>query len=62
MRINTRLTQTALASLISASRESTNRALRSLQRKGWIDMVDGYIVILEPGELSRLVGEQDTWW
>jgi hypothetical protein len=19
-------------------------------------------VILEPGELSRLVGEQDTWW
>jgi CRP-like cAMP-binding protein len=60
--INTRLTQTALASLISASRESTNRALRSLQRKGWIDMVDGYIVILQPGELSRLVGSQDTWW
>lgn len=62
VRINTRLTQTALASLISASRESTNRALRSLQHKGWIDMVDGYIVILEPGELSRLVGGQDTWW
>ena len=62
VRINSRLTQSALASLISASRESTNRAFRALQRKGLVDMEDGYIVLCEPGELSRLVGGEETWW
>jgi CRP/FNR family cyclic AMP-dependent transcriptional regulator len=62
VRIGSRLTQSALASLISASRESTNRSLRALQRKGLIDMQEGYIVILQPEELSSLVGSDDTWW
>ena len=60
--IKTRLTQGALASLISASRESTNRALRALQRKGLIDMREGHIVLLKPSELSGLVGTDETWW
>jgi CRP/FNR family transcriptional regulator len=60
--IKTRLTQGALASLISASRESTNRALRALQRRGLIDMRERHIVLLKPNELSNLVGADETWW
>jgi CRP-like cAMP-binding protein len=56
------LTQGDLATLIGTSRESTNRALRDLQCKGLIDMQDGYIILLEPGELSKLIGTEDTWW
>ena len=51
-----------IANLISASRESTNRALRALQRKGLIDWRDGHVIILQPGELSNLVGSDETWW
>jgi len=59
IRIRGRLTQQALASLISTSRESTNRALRALARKGLIDMRHGRIVILKPQALERLVrGEE----
>jgi CRP-like cAMP-binding protein len=62
IRIASRLTQGDLATLIGTSRESTNRALRDLQCKGLIDMQDGYIILLEPGELSKLIGTEDTWW
>jgi len=62
IRITSRLTQGALASLISASRESTNRALRALQRKGLIDMQGRQITLLKPNELSNLVGSDETWW
>jgi CRP/FNR family transcriptional regulator, cyclic AMP receptor protein len=62
VRIGSKLTQGDLASLISASRESTNRSLRALQCKGLIDMQEGYIVLLKPEELSNLVGSEDTWW
>ena len=62
VRITSRLTQGALASLISASRESTNRALRALERKGLIGVEDGYLVLLKPNELSSLVGSDETWW
>jgi CRP-like cAMP-binding protein len=60
--ITSPLTQRDLASLISASRESTNRALRALQRKGLIGMQEGHIVLLKPGDLSSLVGTDETWW
>lgn len=62
VRITSRLTQGALASLISSSRESANRALRALQRKGLLDVQDGYIVLLKPSELANLVGDDETWW
>jgi CRP/FNR family transcriptional regulator len=62
LQIKSRLTQGALASLISASRESTNRALKALQRKGLIDMQDGHIILLKIDELSSLVGSDETWW
>jgi CRP/FNR family transcriptional regulator/CRP/FNR family cyclic AMP-dependent transcriptional regulator len=60
IRIRGRLTQQALASLISTSRESTNRALRALACKGLIDVRHGRITLLKPQELERLVTGEDS--
>jgi CRP-like cAMP-binding protein len=57
IRIRGRLTQTELASLISASRESTNRAMRALVRRGLIDVRHGRIILLEPKELAKMIRE-----
>ncbi|MFZ5919018.1 MAG: Crp/Fnr family transcriptional regulator [Chloroflexota bacterium] len=54
-----RLTQQSLASLIGASRESVNRALRALARAGLIAVQHGRITILEPQELERLAESGD---
>jgi CRP/FNR family transcriptional regulator, cyclic AMP receptor protein len=45
VRVRTTLTQSELASLVGASRERTNKALRALQRAGLIVMREGQIVI-----------------
>ncbi len=58
IRIRGRLTQQSLASLISTSRESTNRALRALTRKGLVDVRHGRIVLLKPQELERLIAAE----
>lgn len=50
-----RLTQQALASLIGASRESVNRAMRALERAGLLETTQGRILLLKPQELERLV-------
>lgn len=60
IRIRGRLTQQALASMIGTSRESANRALRALERKGLVDAVRGRIVLLKPRELERLIDDQET--
>jgi len=52
-----RLTQQDLASLIGTSRESVNRALRALARKGLVAVVQGEIVIKEAEALKELLGE-----
>ena len=53
-----RLTQQELASLIGTSRESVNRALRALARKGLVEVVQGQIVIRRFEELQELLGEE----
>ena len=55
IRLRASLTQQTLASLISASRESVNRALRALARKELIRVHGGCIVLLKPQELERLI-------
>jgi CRP-like cAMP-binding protein len=55
IRIQGRLTQRQLATLIMASRESTNRALRALERKGLIEARNGRIVLLKPEEMDTLI-------
>ncbi|MCL4264301.1 MAG: Crp/Fnr family transcriptional regulator [Anaerolineae bacterium] len=49
--INTTLTQGQLATLIGATRESTNKALRDFRQREWILMENGRITILDPDAL-----------
>ena len=53
--IDMALTQTNLASLIGATRESTNKSLRQFRQQGWIDLANGQISILDPDALRAQV-------
>ncbi len=53
--INTTLTQTQLASLIGATRESTNKALRDFRQRDWIVLKNGRIIILDPAALRAQI-------
>lgn len=53
--VNTTLTQGQLASLIGATRESTNKALREFRQQEWIRMDNGRIIILDPDALHAQV-------
>lgn len=49
------LTQSDLASLIGATRESINKNLRAFRRQQWIDLNHGHITILDPEALRAQV-------
>lgn len=51
------LTQGNLASLIGATRESTNKSLRDFRKQEWIHLNRGYITILDPDALRAQVSE-----
>ena len=53
--ITMRLTQTDLASLIGATRESTNKTLREFRQNGWLHMDQGQITILDAEALKAQV-------
>ncbi len=53
--INMTLTQSHLASLIGATRESANKCLRNFRRRGWIQTRPGQILILDPDALHAQV-------
>lgn len=53
VRINTPLTQGNLASLIVATRESINKALKFFRHEGWIATQNGRIVILDTVALKE---------
>lgn len=53
--INMTLTQTDLASLIGATRESINKSLRDFRRRCWIEVDQGHITILDPEALRTQV-------
>ncbi|MCP4427896.1 MAG: Crp/Fnr family transcriptional regulator [Chloroflexi bacterium] len=55
VRIHMTLTQTHLASLIGATRESANKSLRAFRQKGWIQIQQGQILILDPDALRAQV-------
>jgi CRP/FNR family transcriptional regulator/CRP/FNR family cyclic AMP-dependent transcriptional regulator len=49
--LNTPLTQSDLASLVNASRESINKQLREFRRLGWVAIENGRILIQDPDAL-----------
>jgi CRP/FNR family transcriptional regulator/CRP/FNR family cyclic AMP-dependent transcriptional regulator len=53
--IDMTLTQSDLASLIGATRESINKNLRAFRRHQWIHMDQGHITILDPEALRAQV-------
>jgi CRP-like cAMP-binding protein len=55
-RIQLRLSQGDLSSLIAATRESVNKQLRSWREQGILDEEDGHIVLRQPDALLALVG------
>jgi CRP/FNR family transcriptional regulator/CRP/FNR family cyclic AMP-dependent transcriptional regulator len=55
VRINSPLTQSDLASLIGATRESINKAMGAFRRRGLVNTAQGYIVIVDPDALREEV-------
>jgi CRP-like cAMP-binding protein len=52
--IGIRLTQTDLAGLVGASRESVNKVLGYFRRRGYLTLDDQHrITLLKPDELAR---------
>ena len=54
-RIQVRLSQGDLSSLIAATRESVNKQLRAWREQGILDEEDGHIVLRQPDALQALV-------
>jgi CRP/FNR family cyclic AMP-dependent transcriptional regulator len=55
-RIQLRLSQADLSSLIAATRESVNKQLRSWREQGILDEEDGHIILRQPEALQALAG------
>ena len=50
------LTQTELAQLVGASRETVNKALSDFANRGWLQIEQGSVVILDPTRLKIRAG------
>lgn len=48
------LSQTELANMVGATRENVNRRLRAWQRRGILDLKEGWIIVKEPESLAAL--------
>jgi CRP/FNR family cyclic AMP-dependent transcriptional regulator len=55
-RIQLRLSQADLSSLIAATRESVNKQLRTWREQGILDEEDGHIILRQPEALRALAG------
>lgn len=55
MRIDMKLSQRDLATLVASSRETVNKQLRGWREQGVLDMVSGYIVVKSATALERLI-------
>ncbi len=56
IRIDLKLSQRDLATLVASSRETVNKQLRGWREKGVVDQTAGYLVVRDAGALQRLVG------
>lgn len=54
VRIDVKLSQRDLATLVASTRESVNKQLRVWREDGVVDLDGGYIVVRRPGELRTL--------
>lgn len=56
LRIDLKLSQRDLATLVASTRESVNKQLRNWGRDGVLGQQDGYLVLRDPRALQALVG------
>ncbi len=56
VRIDMKLSQRDLATLVASSRETVNKQLRGWREAGVVDQLAGYLVVRDAGALERLVG------
>lgn len=54
-RIDFKLSQRDLSTLVASSRESVNKQLRAWQKDGLLDLDGGYIVLRRPAELKQML-------
>lgn len=54
IRIDLKLSQRDLATLVASSRESVNKQLRIWREDGSLDLVDGYLIVHKPRTLQAL--------
>jgi len=52
-----RVTQRDLSQMVGASRESANKLLREWQRKGWLKLRRGGLILTNPKSLTAMVSE-----
>jgi CRP/FNR family transcriptional regulator, cyclic AMP receptor protein len=55
VRIDLKLSQRDLSTLVASTRESVNKQLRVWREEGAIDQRDGYLIVLKPDALQALV-------
>ena len=55
VRIDFKLSQRDLSNLVAATRESVNKQLRAWRDSNVVDIDAGYIILLQPTRLERLV-------
>ena len=55
-KIDLKLSQRDLSTLVASSRESVNKQLRAWRENGTIGQRDGHLVVLKPQELEALFG------
>jgi len=56
IRIDMKLSQRDLSTLVASSRESVNKQLRIWRDEGLMTLEDGYMILCRPNELQRVVG------
>lgn len=55
-RIDLKLSQRDLATLVASTRETVNKQLRGWREQGVVDQLAGYLVVRDAGALERMVG------
>ncbi len=54
LRIDLKLSQRDISTLVASSRESVNKLLRVWRDDGWVDLQGGYLVLRRPNQLRSL--------
>jgi CRP-like cAMP-binding protein len=54
-RIDIKLSQRDISTLVASSRESVNKLLRTWREEGAVDLVDGHIIVRRPQALQALM-------